>query len=73
MAQCLRGRRLSLWYLARGGRKVIAAEFDVELEPLGCDVVWERGPASCRITEVISSPSSSWQNPYVERVIGSTA
>jgi putative transposase len=27
--------------------------------------------AGMGITEVISSPSSSWQNPYVERLIGS--
>jgi putative transposase len=27
--------------------------------------------ASLRITEVVSSPRSPWQNPYVERVIGS--
>jgi len=30
-----------------------------------------RRNASPRITEVVSSPRSPWQNPYVERVIGS--
>ena len=33
--------------------------------------VCQRRIASIGITEVISSPSSPWQNPYVERLIGS--
>src|SRR5262249_13634255 len=33
--------------------------------------VCQRRIASMGITEVISSPSSPWQNPYVERLIGS--
>jgi putative transposase len=33
--------------------------------------VCQRRVASMGITEVISSPSSPWQNPYVERLIGS--
>jgi len=31
----------------------------------------QRRVASLGVTEVISSPSSPWQNPYVERLIGS--
>jgi len=33
--------------------------------------VCQRRVASMGITEVVSSPSSPWQNPYVERLIGS--
>ena len=33
--------------------------------------VYERRIAGMGITEVISTPSSPWQNPYVERLIGS--
>ena len=33
--------------------------------------VFRRRVASIGITEVLSSPSSPWQNPYAERVIGS--
>jgi putative transposase len=33
--------------------------------------VWQRRVASMGITEVVSGPSSPWQNPYVERLIGS--
>jgi transposase InsO family protein len=33
--------------------------------------VCQRRIANMGITEVISSPSSPWQNPYVERLIGS--
>jgi putative transposase len=34
-------------------------------------VSYQRRVASLGVTEVISSPSSPWQNPYVERLIGS--
>jgi len=33
--------------------------------------VYQRRLAGMGITEVVSSPSSPWQNPYVERLIGS--
>ena len=33
--------------------------------------VFRRRVASMGISEVISSPSSHWQNPYAERLIGS--
>ncbi|PYQ87669.1 MAG: hypothetical protein DMG02_20510, partial [Acidobacteria bacterium] len=33
--------------------------------------VYERRIAGMGITEVISGPSSPWQNPFVERLIGS--
>jgi transposase InsO family protein len=35
------------------------------------DYTVRRRIATLRITEVVSSPRSPWQNPYVERVIGS--
>jgi transposase InsO family protein len=33
--------------------------------------ICQRRVASMGITEIVSSPSSPWQNPYVERLIGS--
>ena len=45
-------------YLLRDRDRIYGYEFQKQLEVIG-------------ITEVLSAPRSPWQNPYVERVIGS--
>ena len=59
---------------ATGGRG-LSGRHGTSLDPSDRDRIYgaafQRRLAGMGITEVVSAPASPWQNPYVERVIGS--